>query len=507
VTAGVPEPVTGAGGTGFAPEHVRVAIIGAGFSGLGLAIRLHEAGIRDIAILEKAREVGGTWRENTYPGVACDVPSHLYSLSFAPNPGWSRMFAPGGEIQQYLVALSRSSGVRPLIRFGCEVIGADWDEASRRWRIRTTRGELSAQVLVSAPGPLHEPALPDVPGIGAFQGTAFHSACWDHDHDLTGERIAVVGTGASAIQFVPEIQPRARSLTVFQRTAPWVVPRIDHAITPRTRKRYRERPWTQTAMRGWVYASREIAVLGFMHPRLMSLPERAARAHLARQVADPELRAKLVPTYRLGCKRVLPSNDWYPALQQPNVDLVASGVREIREHTIVAGDGSEHAADTIIFGTGYRVFEMPIGRHVRGRGGQALAERWQGSPSAYLGATVAGFPNLFLMVGPNTGLGHNSIVLMIESQIAYILDALRLMDARGVDTVEVSDVAEAAFNEQIDVRLSRSVWNAGGCSSYYLDDTGRNSSIWPGSTLAYRLRTRRFDASRYRATRPGSPAV
>jgi len=489
------------------PEHVRVAIIGAGFSGLGLAIRLRQAGITDIAILEKAHEVGGTWRENTYPGIACDVPSHLYSLSFAPNPGWSRMFAPGAEIQEYLVGLSHSSGIRPLIRFGCEVTGADWDENGRRWRIQTTAGPLSAQVLVSAPGPLHEPAFPDIPGLGAFQGTAFHSATWDHGHDLTGERVAVIGTGASAIQFVPRIQPHAGHLTVFQRTAPWVVPRVDHAITRRTRARYSRRPWTQAAMRGWVFATREIAVLGFMHPRLMGLPERAAHAHLARQVADPALRAKLVPSYRLGCKRVLPSNDWYPALQQPNVDLVASGVREIRERTLVAADGSEHEADTIIFGTGYRVFEMPIARHVRGRGGQVLAERWRGSPSAYLGSTVAGFPNLFLMVGPNTGLGHNSIVLMIESQIAYILDALRLMDARGVDSVEVSGVAEEAFNEGVDARLSQSVWNAGGCSSYYLDDAGRNSSIWPGSTLTYRLRTRRFDASRYRATRAASPAA
>ncbi len=499
--------MSGTSGNGRAPEHVRVAIVGAGFSGLGLAIRLREAGVSEIAVLEKAGEVGGTWRENTYPGVACDVPSHLYSLSFAPNPRWSRMFSPGPEIQDYLVALSRRSGVRECIRFGHEVTGADWDSDARRWRITTSSGVLTAQVLVAAPGPLHEPALPDVPGIEDFRGTAFHSATWDHDHDLTGERVAVVGTGASAIQFVPEIQPRAGRLTVFQRTPPWVLPRRDHAVAARTQRLYDALPPAQAAVRGWIYGTRELAVLGFMHPRLLALPQRAALAHLRRQVPDPELRVRLTPSYTLGCKRVCPSDAWYPALTQPNVEVVPAAVTEIRERSLIAADGTEHEADTIIFGTGFRVFELPLGRRIRGREGRVLTDGWHGSPHAYLGATVPGFPNLFLMVGPNTGLGHNSIVYMIESQIAYVLDALRLMDARGVDSIEVSGQAEERYNADLDARLGGSVWNAGGCASYYLDATGRNSSIWPGSTLRYRLRTRRFDASRYRATLAGSSAA
>jgi len=484
----------GASTNGGAP---RVVIIGSGFGGLGTAIRLKQAGIDDFVVLEKADDVGGTWRENTYPGIACDVPSHLYSFSFAPNPDWSRMFSPGAEIQHYLQRCARDFGIHPHLRLGTRVTGGVWDDGARRWHVQTDRGEFVAQLVVAAPGPLHDPTLPDVPGIDAFEGPMFHSATWDHDADLRGARVAVVGSGASAIQFVPEIQPLVGELQLLQRTAPWVLPRLDHPISPRMRRLYAAFPHTQAAMRAWIYASREAAVMGFMHPWAMALPQRMAMRHLERQVPDPELRGKLTPHYTIGCKRVLISNDWYPAVTQPNVNVVAAGLAELRPHSVVATDGTEAGADVVIFATGFRALNPPISEHLVGREGITMAEHWAGSPHAYLGTTVAGFPNLFLLVGPNTGLGHNSIIYMIESQIAYLLDALRTMDAGGVETIEVRPEAEEAFTHQVDEELRRSVWNSGGCASYYLDASGRNSAIWPGFTWTYRNRTRRFDVTRY----------
>jgi cation diffusion facilitator CzcD-associated flavoprotein CzcO len=499
--------INGAGLAAAAPDEVRIAIIGAGFSGIGLGIKLLEAGIEDFVLLERADDLGGAWRDNSYPGCCCDVPSVLYSYSFAPKPDWSHTFSPQAEIWEYLRDCADRCGVTPHIRFGAEVRDASWDEGVRRWRVQTAGGEVSAQFLVAAQGGLSEPSIPEIPGLERFAGPVFHSARWDHGHDLTGERVAVVGTGASAIQFVPQIQPKVGKLTVHQRTAPWVMPRRVRPISAAEHALFRALPPAELAARGAIYWGRETFVLGFMHPERFSPAERIARAHLERQVKDPVLREKLTPTFRIGCKRILAANDWYPAITAPNAEVVTDPIAEIRPGSVVAADGKEREADTIIFGTGFHVTDIAIADRIHGRGGASLEDAWEGSPKAYLGTTVAGFPNLFLMTGPNTGLGHTSIVFMIESQIRYLLDALRVMDARGVDTIEVQPEAQAAFVADVDERLAGSVWNTGGCASWYLDATGRNSTIWPGGTWAFRRRLRHFDPGSYRAVRSSEPAA
>ena len=486
-------------------EHVRVAIVGTGFSGLGMAIRLRQQG-EDFVLLERADDIGGTWRDNTYPGCRCDVPSHLYSFSFAPNPNWSSTFSPQSEILDYLKDCAERFGVMQHIRFNTEVEGAAWDDDGQVWRIETSNGPLTANFLVAAQGPLSEPSLPEVPGIDSFEGTAFHSAQWDHGHDLTGERVAVIGTGASAIQFVPEIQPKVGQLHVFQRTAPWVIPHRNRPLKNWERTLYRLFPPAQLAMRAAIYWARELFVLQFRHRAVGKLLERIPLTHLRRQVKDPELRRKLTPGYAMGCKRILPTDEWYPALTKPNVELITDGIREIRPHSIVASDGTEREVDTIIFGTGFHVTDVPIADQVRGRDGRTLAEVWQGSMQAYKGTTVAGYPNLFFLVGPNTGLGHTSIVFMIESQIAYVLDALRTMRRRGARTVEVREDAQAAYNAELDRMAEGTVWVSGGCTSYYIDRNGHNSALWPTYTWPFRRRLREFDAAAYAlGTRAGRP--
>jgi len=478
-------------------EHVRVAIVGAGFSGLGIAIGLKQRGIDDFVVLERGQDIGGTWRDNTYPGAACDVPSHLYSFSFAPNPNWTRAYSPQREIRDYLRRTARDRGIAPHIRFGHEVRDASWDEGERRWRIATAEGNLTADVLVLGNGPLAEPSTPAIPGLDRFAGALFHSARWDHTHDLTGKRVAVIGTGASAIQFVPEIQPLAGRLTLFQRTPPWIVPRLDRPISGRKRALYRAAPIVQRLARTKIYWQREFGALGLVYrPHMMAGAEKIAREHLEAQVADPALRAKLTPTYRMGCKRILLSDDFYPALTRPNVEVVTERIREVRPHGVVTEDGAERVVDTIVLATGFHVTDNPVYRRVHGRDGRALADTWSGGQRAYLGSAVSGFPNLFIMIGPNTGLGHTSMVFMIESQIAYILDCLRVMDGRGLRVVEVRSEAQERFNEAVQRRLRGTVW-ASGCASWYLDAGGRNSTLWPGFTWQYRLKTRRFDPASY----------
>lgn len=482
------------------PQHVRVAIVGAGFSGLGMAIRLKQQGNDDFFVLERAEDVGGTWRDNSYPGCACDVPSHLYSFSFAPNPDWTRTFSPQREIWDYLRRCAKRFGVGPYIRWGEEVHDASWDEDNQVWRLITTRGQLTAAVLVLGNGPLSEPALPPIPGLDRFAGTLFHSARWDAGHNLTGERVAVIGTGASAIQFVPHIQPRVGHLALFQRTPPWILPRGDRPISARRRAVFRALPLAQRLARAAIYWQRELGVLGLAYrPSLMRAPERLALKHLAAQVADPALRAKLTPHYTMGCKRILLSDDFYPALSRDNVEVVTDRIREVRTASVVTEDGVERATDTIIVATGFHVTDMPLAQCVRGRDGRTLADAWRDGPRAYLGATVAGFPNLFLLIGPNTGLGHTSMVYMIESQLAYILNCLRVMDRRGVRAVEVLPAAQAAFNDELQRRMRGTVW-ASGCASWYLDAGGRNSTLWPGFTWEFRRRTRRFDQAAYTLT-------
>ena len=483
-----------ASGDGDARE-VRVAIVGGGFSGIGAAIGLREAGIEDFVLLEKADQLGGTWRDNTYPGCACDIPSALYSYSFAPNPDWSRVFARQGEIQEYQLGTADRYGVREHVRFGAELLEAAWDGERGRWVLETAAGRYVAQVLVLGAGPLHEPVIPDIPGLGEFEGKAFHSSRWDHDHDFDGERVAVVGTGASAVQFVPRIQPRVGQLHVFQRTAAWVLPKLNGEIPPTWRSLFRRAPLVQRAWRTALWAGMELITAAAHHRWAVRPGEWYALRYLRRSIPDPEMREALTPDFALGCKRVLLGNGFYRALRQPNVELVPAAVREIRPHSVVGADGREREVDTIIFGTGFHVTDLPIAERVRGRAGRTLAEEWDGSPQAYLGTTVAGFPNAFHLFGPNIGVA--SAFAIIEAQMSYVVDALRTMEREAAASVDVRADVQAAYNERVQDALQGTVWNAGGCNSYYLDANGRNSTIWPDFTWRYRLRLRRFDASAY----------
>src|SRR5215218_7439097 len=453
------------------PSEVEIAVVGSGFSGLCMAVKLREAGIEDFLVLERGAEVGGTWWFNTYPGCGCDVPSHLYSFSFAPNPDWTRTYSRQPEIEAYLQRVAEDFDVERSIRFETTVTGAAWDQDEQRWRVATDKGEVRARVLVSAAGALSEPRTPDIDGLERFQGRMFHSAQWDHDYDVTGKRVAVIGTGASAIQFVPAIAPDVAQMHVFQRTAPWVMPHTDRPISPRDRALYRRFPLLQRLVRGGIYSARELLVLGFVkQPRLMKLVELLARKHMDSQISDPELRRKVEPGYTIGCKRILPSNTWYSALGRDNVELVTDPIARVTDRGIVTGDGTEREVDAIIFGTGFNVIDMPVARYVRGRAGRTLDECWQGSPRAHMGSTVPGFPNLFMLLGPNTGLGHSSMVYMIESQVAYVVDALKAMRRRGATTAEVKAEAVRDFVEDLDAKMQDTVWNTG-CSSWYLDDT------------------------------------
>src|SRR5215217_2806823 len=482
------------------PAEADVAIVGSGFSGLCMAIKLREAGMEDVVVLERGDAVGGTWWFNTYPGCGCDVPSHLYSFSFAPNPDWTRTYSRQAEIEAYLQRVAEDFDVERSVRLGTTVTGADWGEDEQRWEVATDKGTVRARVLVSAAGALSDPKTPDIDGLDRFQGRMFHSAQWDHDYDVKDKRIAVIGTGASAIQFVPAIAPEVRQMHVFQRTAPWNMPHTDRPIRPRERLLYRRFPLLQRLLRGGIYSARELLVLGFVkQPRLMKIVERLARKHMDSQISDPELRRKVEPGYTIGCKRILPSNKWYPALGRDNVELVTDGVAEVREHSIVTGAGEEVEVDAIIFGTGFAVTDMPVAKHLRGRAGRTLDEHWEGSPRAHFGTTVPGFPNLFMLLGPNTGLGHSSMVYMIESQVAYVMDALKAMRRRGAATVEVRRDVVERFNAAIDRRMKDTVWTTG-CKSWYLDDTGRNGTLWPDWTFVFRRRAQRFDPAEYEIT-------
>ena len=480
------------------PAHARVAIVGTGFSGLGTAIRLARAGRRDFVVLERAEDVGGTWRDNTYPGAACDVPSRLYSFSFRLNPDWTRTYSAQPEILDYLRTCAREAGVLPHIRFAAEVLDAGWDADEQLWRIRTARGELSANFLVLGTGALVEPARPDIPGLDSFAGTVFHSARWNHDHDLTNRQVAVIGTGASAIQFVPQVAKVAGGVTLFQRTAPWVMPRTDRAVRGVEQWVYRTVPGAHRLARAGVYGLLESRALGFVtQPRLLAPLERIALWHLHRAVTDPELRAKLTPRYSIGCKRILISNDYYPALAQPHVSVVTEGIAAVEAEGVRTTDGVLHRCDTLILGTGFRVTDNPGFSRIRGRDGTSLEKAWADTGMhAHLGTTVPGFPNLFLLLGPNTGIGHTSAVYMIESQIEFVLQALEHSVRHDVVEVEVRPEAEAAYNAEVAARSARTVWQTG-CASWYLDAEGRNTVLWPDLTFRFRRLTRRFRPGDY----------
>ncbi|MFR9755469.1 flavin-containing monooxygenase [Streptomyces sp. TR06-5] len=484
-------------------EHVRVAVIGSGFGGLGAAVRLRRAGITDFVVLERRDAVGGTWRDNSYPGCACDVPSHLYSFSFAPNPEWPRNFSGQEHIRAYLERVTDTFGLRPHLRFGREVLHMAWDTEELHWTVETSRGTLTADFVVSATGPLSDPKIPDIPGLDTFEGKVFHSAQWDHDYDLRGKRVAVVGTGASAIQIVPAIQPDVERLTVFQRTPPWVMPRMDREISALERRLHTVLPFTRALRRQLLWIVRELQVGAFTrHPGQLGLVEKLAAAHMKKAIKDPEMRRQLTPDYRIGCKRILLSNTWYPALAQPNVDVVASGLKEVRGNTLVATDGTATEVDAVVFGTGFHVTDMPIATRIKGADGTTLAEAWRDGMEALRGSTAAGFPNFMTVIGPNTGLGNSSMILMIESQLNYMIDHLRRLDALGGKVaLTARRSAVRSWNAHIQDRMRRTVWNTGGCDSWYLDANGRNTTVWPGTTAEFRKVTRRLDLDEYEVLR------
>ncbi|MBO9520773.1 MAG: NAD(P)/FAD-dependent oxidoreductase [Nocardioidaceae bacterium] len=481
------------------PEKVRILVVGAGFAGLGAAIKLDEAGEHDFVVVDKGETVGGTWRDNTYPGAACDVPSQLYSFSFAPNPSWSRSFSPQPEIQAYLEDVARTSGVLDRFHFGVSVTGAAWDETDRVWTVDTSAGTVVADVLISGSGGLSEPKLPEIDGIEDFRGEIFHSAQWNHDVDLTGKRVAVIGTGASAIQIIPSIVEKVAHLDVYQRTAPWVMPRHDRAYTGIERLGFRFVPGFQKLYRTAIYWGRETFVPAFTwQPKIATPAKLAALKNIERGIADPELRAKVTPDFEIGCKRILISNTYYPALARSSTTLVTDRIASITPTGIVTTDGTEREVDCIIVATGFYTTDQPIAHGIKGRDGRTLADVWaEHGMASYKGTTTRGFPNLFQIVGANTGLGHSSMVFIIESQIAYILSALATMKERGVAAVEPTQQAQDAWNTDLQRRMKRTVWSTGGCASWYLDEHGRNTTLWPRTTFTFRSQLKRFDLDAY----------
>lgn len=476
-----------------------VVIAGSGFAGLCMGIRLKQAGIDSFTIYEQADGIGGTWYANNYPGAACDVQSFLYSFSFEPKHDWTRMFGPQAEILGYLNHCVDKYGLRPHIRLNSELTAARFDDASGLWTVTINgREKVQAHAVVSCIGGLSRPILPDIPGIDSFQGKKFHSARWDHGYDLAGKNVAVIGTGASAIQIVPQLAPIAKQLKLFQRTPPWIMPKPDREISGLERSLFRRFPALQRLFRRAIYWGLEARAIAFVQqPRMLRLAQNVARLHLRRQVKDPALRAKLTPNYTMGCKRVLISNDYYPALTRPNVEVVTEGIAEITPRGVRTRDGAEHAVDAIVFGTGFQAAEAMSPFAVTGRGGRDLNEVWREGPEAYLGAAVSGFPNMFMIVGPNTGLGHSSMVFMIESQAQYVLSAIQALRDPAVKFLDLKPDVQQRYNERLQKQMAGTVWATGGCVSWYQTASGKNTTLWPGFTFRFRQLTRRLRPEDY----------
>lgn len=480
-------------------RHVGTLIVGGGFGGLGAAIRLSKNGNSDFLLLERGNEVGGTWRDNTYPGAACDVPSHLYSYSFALNPTWSRSFSRQPEIQRYILEVAERYQVLDKAVFDCEVTSARWNDAATYWEVDSSKGRFTADTMIGAFGGLCEPSLPEIKGIDTFEGHTFHSSRWNHGVDLAGKRVAVIGTGASAIQIVPAIAGTVGHLDVYQRTAPWLLPRFDRPYSAPERFAFRHIPGWQRLSRALIYLFHETQGFSLTKgPAFMKPLELVAKAKLRLEVPDRRLRAKVRPNFRLGCKRMLLSNDYYPALGRDNVDLVTDGIAEIRPNAIVTTDGAVREIDALVVATGFHVTDSPTFRIIHGRDGRSLAEVFdEVGMQAYRGTTVTNFPNAFLLLGPNTATGHTSQVYMIEGQINYTVDAIATMRRLGLKTVEVHREEQDAYNNWIQRSLAKSVWNTGGCKSWYLDKRGHNPTLWPGLTLRFHRLTRKFDIEAY----------
>ncbi len=482
------------------PVHTRALIIGSGFSGLGMGIELQQRGV-DFLILEKADDIGGTWRDNTYPGAACDVPSHLYSYSFEPKPDWKHVFSYQPEILDYLEGVTDKHGLRRYIRFKSQVERAFWDDATYRWHVFTSSGEeYVAQFLISGAGALHIPSLPAIPGIDDFAGSAFHTAQWDHSADLAGKRVAVVGTGASAIQVVPELVKIAEEVQLYQRTAAWIKPRINFEFPAVLRRAFEFVPGVRAAWRAGTYWALDARALALAkRPELLKVAELMYKANMRRYISDPSLRAKLTPHYRAGCKRILISDNFYQAVANPKTTVITDSIARVTPHGIVTADGAEREVDAIVFATGFHVTDSFTYVDIKGAHGEDLVDRWtREGVVAHRGITVADVPNLFFLLGPNTGLGHNSVVFMIEQQIRYVAHAIAAADKARAQALAPTRAAQDEFNHELQERLATTVWNTGGCNSWYLDEHGVNRSLWSGFTWEYWLATRRFKQSEYR---------
>lgn len=480
-----------------------VLIIGTGFGGLGMAIQLKSAGINSFVILEKASAVGGTWRDNTYPGAACDVQSHLYSFSFEPRHDWSRKFGLQPEILGYMQHCVDKYGLAGHIRFNSEVASAAFDETTNTWTVTTTGGEShTANIVITATGQLNQPAWPNIPGMESFTGKMFHSARWDHDHDLNGKKVAVIGTGASAIQFVPEIVPRVKSLGLFQRSAAWVLPKPDRPFYRWEQTLFRRIPAWDRLYRYLIYWKNESRALAFTRfNSLLEIFAWQAKRFASNEVENKEKLRHLIPDYRIGCKRILISNDWYQAVDQSHVELVTTGIDRIVEDGVVTNDGALHRVDAIIMGTGFAASEFLSPMAITGRNGVSLNRAWANGSEAYKGITVSGFPNLFMLYGPNTNLAHNSIVYMLESQFQYVLSCVRALQAEPGTAMDVKPDRLRDFSATVQQKLQNSVWESG-CHSWYLDENGRNTVNWPGFTFTYRKATRQVDTHDYEFLRP-----
>ncbi|GGF10745.1 flavin-containing monooxygenase [Subtercola lobariae] len=476
--------------------HADVIIIGAGFAGLGMGVRLRRQAERTFLILERADDVGGTWRANTYPGVACDIPSQLYSFSFRQKADWSRVFASGSEIHGYLREVAASEGLLPSIRFGTSLQNARWDARQNLWHLTTSRGAFTARVLISAAGRLSEPRIAAIDGLETFEGPQFHTAEWRHDVDVSGKRVGVVGTGASAVQVVPQLVALGAEVVVFQRSAPYVIARLDRAFSEAERARFAEHPESLDARRAEYFAEAEQGFAQKLHDSNAARSHRArALAHLEAQVDDPVLRRQLTPDYEIGCKRVLISSDYYPAMASTQVTLETSPLVSVEGRVATAGSGASFELDVLVLATGFEATELAFARLVHGLGGQTLAEHWAGGMTAFASTAVHGFPNLFIIDGPLASLGHNSSIVMIETQIDYILGALA--DAR--ETLEVSADAEQSYTAELDRTSAETVWLRGGCSSWYLDArSGRQTLLWPGTAASFRAQNGHFDPAPYR---------
>jgi cation diffusion facilitator CzcD-associated flavoprotein CzcO len=480
-----------------------IAVVGGGFGGVCAAVMLRRAGYDDVTVFERGERVGGVWHHNTYPGAACDVPSHLYEFSFAPNPRWSRRYAPQAEIQAYLEDVARSHGVLERVRTGTEVSAARWDAERARWTLETSAGDHEADLLITACGQLSVPSVPPLPGLDGFDGPAFHTAHWRHDVDLTGKRVAVIGTGCSAIQTVPAIQPEVAQLDVYQRSPGWTFPKMDFAYRERTKRLLERFPILQRLDRKAVFAFMELGALGMTSQSWMLRPFRAVgRRQITKAIRDPDLRRKLMPSDEVGCKRMMLTDEWYPTLTQPNVSLVSDRIEAVTADGIRTADGVERPADVLVLATGFKTHGFVAPMEIAGAGGRTLAEEWADIPRAYLGVSVPGFPNMFLLYGPNTNGGTGSVIYTLEAGMGHVIAALGELQRSGASTIELRRETAARFDSELRAALGGSVWHTG-CTNWYVDEDGNDPNQWPWTWSRYRRRTAQIEPGAYQL---GAPA-